>query len=266
MLPAIDEANPERARLHSSELKRWRRWGPFLSERQWGTVREDYSDNGDAWSSFPHDHARSRAYRWGEDGLLGFSDENSLLCYATALWNGKDPILKERLYGLANPEGNHGEDVKECYYYLSATPTASYLKGLYKYPQAAFPYEQLRLENARRGKHEEEFELLDTGIFDQNRYFDVFIEYAKASPDDILIRLTFANRAPEAARLDVLPTFWFRNTWSWKGGHEQQLGMPVIRQVGPSTVLAEHKTLGRFRITAAAQIPGAESKPPHWLF
>jgi hypothetical protein len=195
---------------------RWRRWGPYLSERQWGTVREDYSENGDAWGYFPHDHARSRAYRWGEDGLAGFGDDQLLLCLGLALWNGRDPILKERLFGLTNPEGNHGEDVKELYYYLDGTPTHSYMRMLYKYPQAEFPYARLIEENGRRGRDEPEFELIDTGVFDDNRYFDVEIEYAKADVDDILMQVTIRNRAAEPAPLHVLPQLWARNTWSWK--------------------------------------------------
>jgi hypothetical protein len=193
----------------------WRRWGPYLSERQWGTVREDYSADGNAWEYFPHDHARSRAYRWGEDGIGGFGDDRLLLCLGLALWNGRDPILKERLFGLTNGEGNHGEDVKELYYYLDGTPTHSYMRMLYKYPQAAFPYAQLVEENRRRGRTEPEFELIDTGVFDENRYFDVEIEYAKADVDDILKRVTIHNRATEAATLHVLPQLWARNTWSW---------------------------------------------------
>src|SRR5581483_8123880 len=196
----------------------WKRWGPYLAERQWGTVREDYSPHGTAWDYFPHDHARSRAYRWGEDGLLGISDNHQRLCLALALWNERDPILKERLFGLTGPEGNHGEDVKECYFYLDATPTHSYLKGLYKYPQGEYPYAQLVEENRRRGRGAPEFELLDTGVFDQDRYFDVFAEYAKASPNDVLVRITVENRGPDAAPLHVLPTLWFRNTWSWDHG------------------------------------------------
>jgi hypothetical protein len=193
----------------------WKRWGPYLSERQWGTVREDYSAYGSAWDFFPHDHARSRAYRWGEDGLGGISDRHQYICFALALWNGKDPILKERLFGLTGSEGNHGEDVKEYYYYLDSTPTHSYMKFLYKYPQAEFPYGRLTEENRRRGKRDLEFELIDTGVFDGNRYFDVFIEYAKAAPDDILVRIEAINRGPEPAELHLLPTLWFRNTWSW---------------------------------------------------
>jgi mannosylglycerate hydrolase MGH1-like protein/glycosyl hydrolase family 63 len=196
--------------------KHWRRWGPYLSERQWGTVREDYSEFGTSWEYFPHDHARSRAYRWGEDGIGGFGDDRLLLCLGLALWNGRDPILKERLFGLTNSEGNHGEDVKELYYYLDGTPTHSYMRMLYKYPQAAFPYIQLIEENRRRGKSLSEFELIDTGVFSDNRYFDVEIEYAKADVDDILIQVTILNRAGEAAPLHVLPQLWARNTWSWK--------------------------------------------------
>src|SRR6187399_81009 len=194
----------------------WKKWGPYLSERQWGTVREDYSENGDAWNFFTHDQARSRAYRWGEDGLLGISDDKQRLCFALALWNGADPILKERMFGLTNAEGNHGEDVKEYYFYLDSTPTHSYMRALYKYPQRAFPYAELKAESARRGRDQPEFELLDTGVFDEDRYFDVFVEYAKASVEDILIRITVENRGPDAADIDVLPTIWFRNKWSWR--------------------------------------------------
>jgi hypothetical protein len=193
----------------------WRRWGPYVSERQWGTVREDYSEDGTAWEYFPHDHARSRTYRWGEDGIAGICDIGQRLCFALALWNGRDPILKERLFGLTGNEGNHGEDVKECYFYLDNTPTHSYMKCLYRYPQAAFPYARLVDENRRRTKKDPEFELLDTGVFDGDRFFDVFVEYAKAEPEDILIRITAVNRGPDAARLALLPTLWFRNTWSW---------------------------------------------------
>jgi hypothetical protein len=209
--------NEERTRLEEARSDQipWRKWGPYLSERQWGTVREDYSDNGDAWNYFSHDQARSRAYRWGEDGLAGFSDDHSHLCFALALWNGKDQILKERAFGLTNSEGNHGEDVKEYYFYLDSTPTHSYLKYLYKYPQAAFPYTALIETNRSRNRDQFEYELLDTGIFDENRYFDVLVEYAKAAPEDILIQITVSNRGPEAARLHVLPTLWFRNDWEF---------------------------------------------------
>jgi hypothetical protein len=206
----------------------WQKWGPYLSERQWGTVREDYSPHGNAWESFPHDHARSRAYRWGEDGLLGISDSQQKLCFSIALWNERDPILKERLFGLTNGEGNHGEDVKELYYYLDATPTHSYLKGLYKYPQAAYPYARLLEENRRRGKHEPEYELIDTGLFDEDRYFDVFVEYAQASPGDLLIQITVHNRGPEAAVLHLLPQLWCRNTWAWKEG----ITKPILHEEG----------------------------------
>src|SRR6188768_2179662 len=198
----------------------WKFWGPYLSERQWGTVREDYSSDGNAWDYFPHDHARSRAYRWGEDGIGGISDEKQRLCFALALWNGRDPILKERLFGLTGNQGNHGEDVKEYYFYLDATPTGSYLKMLYKYPQAAFPYADLSDVNAQRSREKPEYELIDTGIFAENRYFDVVIEYAKAGPDDILVRISATNRGPESADLQVLPTLWFRNTWCWGTPHD----------------------------------------------
>src|SRR5947207_144589 len=192
-MPPTMNREQQRLQESASGIKPWKRWGPYLSERQWGTVREDYSADGSAWNHFPHDHARSRAYRWGEDGIAGISDDQQLLCFSVALWNGKDPILKERLFGLTGPEGNHGEDVKELYYYLDATPSHSYLKMLYKYPQTAFPYARLVEENRRRGKNEPEFELIDTGVFDDNRYFDVFVEYAKADSDDVLIRITAHN-------------------------------------------------------------------------
>ena len=221
----------------------WRKWGPYLSERQWGTVREDYSDSGNAWDYFSHDQARSRAYRWGEDGLAGISDDRQLLCFALALWNGRDPILKERLFGLTNSEGNHGEDVKEYYFYLDSTPTHSYMKYLYKYPQAEFPYGDLVETNRRRGKHDFEYELLDTGVFDQDRYFDVFVEYAKAAPEDLLIQVTVTNRGPEAATLHVLPTLWFRNTWSWGGDAPR----PALRQAATgatAVIAASHPELG----------------------
>src|ERR671925_326836 len=209
--------NAEQKRLEESRDRKvhWKRWGPYLSERQWGTVREDYSPGGTAWDFFPHDHARSRTYRWGEDGLMGISDRHQLVCFAVAMWNGRDPILKERLFGLTGNEGNHGEDVKEYYFYLDSTPTHSYMKFLYKYPQAEFPYNRLVEENRRRGKRDLEFELIDTGIFDDNRYFDVFIEYAKGGPEDILVRIEAINRGADAAELHLLPTIWFRNTWSW---------------------------------------------------
>ena len=217
-------------------------WGPYLSDRQWGTVREDYSNSGDAWNYFPHDHARSRAYRWGEDGLAGISDDHQRLCFGLALWNGQDPILKERLFGLTNGEGNHGEDVKEYYYYLDATPSHSYLKMLYKYPQAAYPYEQLVQENRNRGLEDNEFELIDTGVFDENRYWDVFIEYFQAAPDDILVQITMHNRGPDAAELHVLPQLWFRNTWSW----DSSTTKPEISAQPGSILAAEHFELGTY--------------------
>ena len=206
----------EKTRLKEAHEKKteWKKWGPYLSDRQWGTVREDYSKNGDAWNFFTHDHARSRAYRWGEDGIAGISDDKQRLCFALALWNGKDSILKERYFGLTNNEGNHGEDVKEYYFYLDNTPTHSYMKCLYKYPQAAYPYKELIKENRARTRRDAEYELLDTGVFHEDRYFDVFIEYAKNGPEDILIKISATNRGPETAELHLLPTLWFRNDWS----------------------------------------------------
>jgi hypothetical protein len=222
----------------------WRMWGPYLSERQWGTVREDYSKSGDAWNYFPHDHARSRAYLWGEDGLAGISDEKQRLCLALAFWNGKDPILKERLFGLTNGEGNHGEDVKEYYFYLGSTPTHSYMKYLYKYPQEAYPYLDLVKTNRKRSRHELEYELIDTGIFDEDRYFDVFVEYAKAAPEDLLIRITVWNRGPEEAKLHILPTLWFRNNWAWA----EDVSKPLLRIEksldGMQIIRASHPELG----------------------
>ncbi|HLI69562.1 MAG TPA: hypothetical protein VKV19_07365 [Ktedonobacteraceae bacterium] len=244
------DAEEQRLEENARHERNWERWGPYLSERQWGTVREDYSADGSCWTYFPHDHARSRAYRWGEDGLLGLCDREERLCFALALWNERDPILKERLFGLTGPEGNHGEDVKEAYFYLDSTPTHSYIRALYKYPQAAFPYEMLLAENRRRSREEPEFELLDTGIFDENRYFNVFAEYAKADPDDILIRLTIENRGPEAAMLHVLPTLWFRNTWSWGQTGEGYGPKPRISTIASGSLLAEHDTLGHFHLAA----------------
>ncbi len=208
--------NEEAKRLKAAHTKKipWKKWGPYLSERQWGTVREDFSENGDAWNYFSHDQARSRAYRWGEDGLAGVSDDKQHLCLAMALWNGKDPILKERLFGLTNSEGNHGEDVKEYYFYLDSTPTHSYMKYLYKYPQAAYPYDDLVSTNRQRNRDEMEYELIDTGVFNDDRYFDVFVEYAKSSPEDILVQITAINRGANAAELHLLPTLWFRNDWA----------------------------------------------------
>jgi Mannosylglycerate hydrolase MGH1-like glycoside hydrolase domain len=246
--------DPERQRLalDAARTQNWKRWGPYLSERQWGTVREDYSADGDCWSYFPHDHARSRAYRWGEDGLLGLTDREGRLCFALALWNGRDPILKERLFGLSGHEGNHGEDVKECYYFLDATPTHSYAKALYKYPQAAFPYDALLQENRRRGLDQPEFELTDTGVFADDRYWDVLAEYAKAAPDDILIRVTLTNRGPEPATIHFLPTLWLRNTWSWGRTGEGYPGRGQLSAEDPRTIRAEHPTLGAFRLSAEA--------------
>ena len=218
----------------------WKKWGPYLSERQWGTVREDYSHDGNAWSYFSHDQARARAYRWGEDGLAGISDDKQRLCFAIALWNGRDPILKERLFGLTNSEGNHGEDVKENYFYLDSTPTHSYMKYLYKYPQQEFPYSDLVETNKRRSRREFEYELIDTGVFDADRYFDVFVEYAKADPEDILIRVTVYNRGPETAELHLLPTLWFRNTWSW----DEDTAKPMLANSQDGGVLASHLQLG----------------------
>ena len=238
----------EEIRLQESRERKahWKRWGPYLSERAWGTVREDYSRGGDAWQHLPHDHARSRAYRWNEDGLAGICDRHQLICFAIALWNERDPILKERLFGLAGYEGNHGEDVKEQYFYLDSTPTHSYMRYLYKYPQAEFPYAQLVAENRARDKHSREYELMDAGVFDENRYFDVFVEYAKGSPEDVLIRITAANRGPQPATLHLLPTVWFRNTWSWGNG----VGKPSLRQASSCSVELEHPAYGQRRLFA----------------
>jgi len=243
MGPAIVDV-AEQARLNDAREANvpWKKWGPYISERQWGTVREDYSDNGDAWNYFTHDHARSRAYRWGEDGLGGLCDDQQRLCFALALWNGQDAILKERLFGLTNSEGNHGEDVKEYYFYVDSTPTHSYMKYLYKYPQREYPYRDLVQTNRQRSREEMEYELLDTGIFDDDRYFDVFVEYAKAAPEDILVRITVHNRGPETAPLRVLPTLWFRNTWSW-GEDERK---PSVQDAGAGVVRAAHHDLGEY--------------------
>jgi len=264
-MPGKEDTTAEGHRLAEDSARRnnWKRWGPYLAERQWGTVREDYSASGNCWEYFPHDHARSRVYRWGEDGLLGICDRECRLGFALALWNGRDPILKERLFGLSGPEGNHGEDVKECYFYLDSTPTHSYLKALYKYPQAEFPYAQLIEENRRRGRNDLEFELVDAGVFDQNRYFDVTAEYAKAAPNDILIRITIANRGPDAAAVHVLPTLWFRNTWSWGRRGEGYWPRPRISLSEDGTMVAEHATLGRFHLAAAE---GPERETPEFLF
>ncbi|MBZ5856030.1 MGH1-like glycoside hydrolase domain-containing protein [Flavihumibacter profundi] len=252
----------EKQRLQEARENKlpWKKWGPYLSERQWGTVREDYSENGDAWNFFTHDHARSRAYRWGEDGIAGISDDKQHLCFALALWNGKDPILKERMFGLTNSQGNHGEDVKEYYFYLDSTPTHSYMKMLYKYPQAAYPYLDLEQVNSRRSREEMEYELLDTGIFNENRYFDVFVEYAKAGPEDILVKISAANRGPEAAELHLVPTLWFRNDWSaWIAESNRAEVKPNLRQVnakpGISAITASHPLLGEFILACDADVP-----------
>jgi hypothetical protein len=246
-MPSETSPNAEQVRLaeDGTRAKNWKRWGPYLSEREWGTVREDYSSDGESWRYFTHEHARSRAYRWGEDGLLGLTDRECRLCFAVALWNGRDPFLKERLFGLTNTEGNHGEDVKECHFYTDATPTHSWLSALYKYPQAAFPYERLRAEARNRTRDDPEFELSDTGIFDESRYFDVAVDYAKADTDDICIRITVSNRGPDRAQLHLLPTLWFRNTWSWGCRHEGCGAKPSMGGVSDSRVACDHDTLGR---------------------
>jgi hypothetical protein len=252
----------EHIRLEQAQEQKvpWKKWGPYLSERQWGTVREDYSEGGDAWNFFTHDHARSRAYRWGEDGIAGISDDKQRLCFALALWNGKDPILKERLFGLTNSEGNHGEDVKEYYFYLDSTPTHSYMKYLYKYPQAAYPYSDLVETNRRRTRNDMEYELLDTGVFNDDRYFDVFVEYAKAGPEDILVKITAANRGPEAAELHLLPTLWYRNDWAaWITESNRAPEKPNLKQIktaaGTSAVAATHRLLGEFILSCEGEVP-----------
>src|SRR2546428_4650491 len=242
----------EERRLQESRERQvnWKRWGPYLSERAWGTVREDYSSYGTAWDYLPHDHARSTAYRWNEDGLGGISDRQQFVCFALALWNGRDPILKERFFGLTGSEGNHGEDVKECYFYLDSTPTHSYMKFLYKYPQAEFPYTRLVEENRKRGRDAFDFELMDTGVFEENRYFDVFVEYAKASAEDICVRITAHNRGPEPADLHLLPTLWFRNTWSWNGDSRCPRLAKADAIKGAEVIEAEHPQYGRRRLIA----------------
>jgi len=242
-----EDAERRRLREAQADGVAWRRWGPYLADRQWGTVREDYSEDGSAWTSLPHDHARSRAYRWGEDGLLGVSDELGRLCFAIALWNGVDPILKERLFGLSGPEGNHGEDVKEVYAHLDATPTGSYLKGLYRYPQRAFPYEALVTENARRTRDDPEYELEDTGVLEGNRFFDVIVEFAKAAPEDLVIRIGVTNRGPEPATIHLLPTLWYRNTWSWGRGDERPL-IALADGAATPTFVATHPRMGEHRL------------------
>ncbi|MGE0460811.1 MAG: glucosidase [Vicinamibacterales bacterium] len=263
-LPIAASASVERRRLEANGTarRRWRRFGPYLSERQWGTVREDYSADGTAWDSFPHDAARSRAYRWGEDGLAGLSDDRQLLCLGLALWNGKDPILKERLFGLTGPEGNHGEDVKEVYYYLDAVPSHAYLEMLYKYPQEAFPYAALVEAGRSRGRTDPEFELVDTGIFDDERYFDVFVEYAKADPDDILMRVRACNRGARPAFIALVPQVWFRNTWSWG----RDACRPWLRAEGVARIDLHHDRLGRFVLHADApdEILVCDNETNHW--
>jgi hypothetical protein len=255
----LDECN-RHAQTGGAEGMAWKKWGPYLSERQWGTVREDYSEEGDAWNFFTHDHARSRAYRWGEDGIAGISDDKQRLCFSLALWNGKDPILKERLFGLTNSEGNHGEDVKEYYFYLDSTPTHSYMKYLYKYPQQAYPYSDLVDTNRGRSRSESEYELMDTGVFNQDRYFDVFVEYAKAGPEDILVKITAVNRGPDAAELHLLPTLWFRNDWSsWIAESNRSPEKPNLKQIkataGTSVVTVTHPLLGEFILSCKGDVP-----------
>lgn len=245
----MNTAEHQRLNAHHKHQANWKQWGPYLSERSWGTVREDYSQNADAWRYFPHDHARSRAYRWNEDGIAGISDRNQYLCFALAMWNGKDPILKERMFGLGGTEGNHGEDVKEYYFYLDNTPTHSYMKMLYKYPQNRFPYEQLIDESAKRGYQHPEYELLDTGIFDNDEYFDLFVEYAKAAEDDLLIQITVHNRSEKPSSCTLLPTLWFRNTWSWgypSGPMRDVPSKPILRQKSSDCIEASHPTLGHY--------------------
>ena len=258
-LPAALLETAEGRRIGAGEHpNEWRSWGPYLSERQWGTVREDYSPYGNAWEYLPHDHARSRAYRWGEDGIAGFGDDHLRWCLSLALWNGQDPILKERLFGLTNSEGNHGEDVKELYFYSDGVPSHAYMRMLYKYPQRAFPYEQLLQENRRRGSAEPEFELVDTGIFDEQRYFDVTVEYAKGSPDDILMRIEVVNRGPDPAPLRVLPQLWARDTWSWSPKSER----PLLRLLDETTVEAAHPKLPtrRLHVEAGAELLFCENE------
>src|SRR5512141_2989617 len=252
-------AEQQRLEEDAQRQRHWKRWGPYLSERAWGTVREDYSPHGTAWESFPHDHARSRAYRWNEDGLAGICDRHQLICFAVALWNGRDPILKERVFGLTGNEGNHGEDVKEYYFYLDSTPTHSYMKYLYKYPQNAFPYADLVETNRRRNRNDMEYELLDTGVFNEDRYFDVFVEYAKAGPEDILVRITAANRGPDAAELHLLPTLWFRNNWSaWIAPSNRVARKPSLRQItsagGTTAAVAEHPLLGEYTLACDGDV------------
>jgi len=251
------QQDPEAARLEEARIAKtpWKKWGPYLSERQWGTVREDYSADGNAWDYFTHDQARSRAYHWGEDGIAGISDDQQLLCFSVALWNGKDPILKERMFGLTNSQGNHGEDVKEYYFYLDSTPTHSYMKYLYKYPHAEYPYVDLIETNKRRTRSEMEYELLDTGVFNADRYFDVFVEYAKQDVEDMLVQISVSNRGPESASIDVLPTLLFRNTWTWWPGTPK----PSLKQVADDgrcqVVAATHVTVGDRYLYCEGDVP-----------
>ena len=262
----MTNAEQDRLREAHERSKPWYCWGPYLSERAWGTVREDYSEDGNAWMYFPHDQARSRTYRWNEDGLAGICDDEQMLCFALALWNEHDPILKERLFGLTGPEGNHGEDVKEYYFYLDSTPTHSYMKMLYKYPQAAYPYNDLVQTNQWRSKNEPEYELIDTGVFAENRYFDVFVEYAKAAPNDILIRISAINRGPDAAQLHLLPTLWFRNNWSWQCEKESGFVKPSLRaatthEVEPGVIIAENSRIGRYMLACEGASEHADGIP-----
>ncbi|HET9995857.1 MAG TPA: hypothetical protein VFQ18_10630, partial [Candidatus Acidoferrum sp.] len=251
----IQTTEDQRLEEARTRKKHWKRWGPYLSERQWGTVREDYSPGGTAWEYFPHDHARSRAYRWGEDGIAGLCDRHQMMCFGLALWNGRDPILKERLFGLTGNQGNHGEDVKEYYFYLDSTPTHSYMRMLYKYPQAEYPYKLLVEENGRRGREASEFELLDTGVFAESRYFDIFFEYAKADVEDILIKITAVNRGPETALLHLLPQVWFRNTWSWGKDLRRPIARVGTGAPGSTCVELQHWQYGKRWLLAAGQPP-----------
>ena len=263
--------NAEKKRLEEASRKagqsaRWKKWGPYVTERQWGTVREDYSANGDAWNYFIHDHARSRAYRWGEDGIGGICDREQHLCYATAFWNGRDPILKERLFGLTGSEANHGEDVKEVYFFQDNTPTHTYMRMTYKYPQAAYPYEQLIAENRRAGRNSPEFELLDTGVFAGDRYFDIILEYAKAEPEEILIRISVTNRGQEEAELYLLPSLWFRNTWGWgypAGPMQAVHEKPSLRAVTAASIEAVHPRAGKYHLAFenAPELLFTENRP-----
>src|ERR1700738_2335194 len=252
-MPRLQTREDERLEETRTRKKYWKRWGPYLSERQWGTVREDYSPYGTAWEYFAHEHARSRAYRWGEDGIGGISDRHQMICFGLAMWNGRDHILKERLFGLTGHQGNHGEDVKEYYFYLDSTPTHSYMQMLYKYPQTEFPYDALVAENGRRDRTRPEFELMDTGVFAENRYFDVFVEYAKADVEDILIKITAVNRGPDRAGLRLLPSLWVRDTWSWG----KDLRPPIVREATcvPGSVCAElqHWQYGKRWLLCAGQ-------------